>query len=144
LLSGGAIDLSLFQGRAAGLMNDTESDIMGNFVTALTTNVVGSYGTAVTEANVASLAAKIFTQKPPRGTLHGFVSPTAWAQMVQIANFNSGSVRGFLTGEPAPSVSENYGEPDRPWHGVHWHMCQEVSETSTSGNGNTTNVVAHE
>jgi hypothetical protein len=48
-----------------------------------------------------------------------------------------------LPGETAPSLSANYGEPDRPWHNVNWHLCQSVTETSVSGNGNTTNVVFH-
>jgi len=143
LLSGGAIDLSLFEGRAAGLLNDTEADVMANFVSGSSSNIAGTYGSAVTEANVALLMSKIYAQKPPKALCHGFISPLAWSQMVQISNFNAGSVRGYLAGEPAPSLSTEYGEPDRPWHGCFWHLCNSISAPTVSATVQTSNVVAH-
>jgi hypothetical protein len=134
LLSGGAVAESLFEGRVAGILNDAEADLLGSFVTSSTSNVGGTYGTAdaspptgPTEAVIAALVAQILLQKPPPGLFEGFVDPLTWAYIVQLANFNAGSVRGYLPGEPAPALSQNYGESDRPWHNVWWHLCQSVN-----------------
>src|SRR5258708_5416690 len=143
LLSGNALDFTLFSGRVSGLLNDTEGDVMGNFVTSCVTNVNGTYGTALTESTIVTAVASVLSQKPPKDPFHAFVSPTSWGQLVQIANFNSGYVRGYLPGEPAPSVSTDYGESGRPWHNCYWHLCNSLTEPSVSGNGNPNNVIFH-
>lgn len=145
LLSGDVEAASLFEGRWAGLMNDIESDFMALFTTGSTTNVVGTYGTAITEANFSTLASKLLTQKPPKTPFHFFTSPLGYSQISQIANYNSGSVRGYLPGEPSPLLERDYGdasENTRPWHNCYIHSCNSVVETSVSGNGNTINVMA--
>jgi hypothetical protein len=143
LLSGSAIDLALFKSRVAGILNDTEADFLNNFVTGSTTNVQGTYGSALTEANVCSLMVKLYNYKPPKELFEAFVSPLAWSQLVQIANFNAGSVRGYLPGEEAPALSKTWGEPDRPWHGCYWHLCQGITATTVSATLDTNNVIAH-
>ena len=145
LLSGGVENESLFAGRWTGLMNNIESDFMAQFVSGSTTNVVGTYGSAITEANVSLLAADIIAQKPPRerNSLHLFVSPTGFSQISQITNYNAGSVRGYLPGEPAPSMDEDYGENSRPWHNFMIHQCTSLTAPTVSGTVQTNNVAAH-
>jgi hypothetical protein len=110
--------------RIADMLNDIEYDVASLATAAITTNTVGSYNSAFTEANAVSAISKLDVTKTgmPR---HGFLSPTAngWASAIKISNFVNSQYIGGAT--PLSNDPSMYGT--HYWNGVYWHMTQAVN-----------------
>jgi hypothetical protein len=133
-LDGGHVLPAEIQSRMAALMNGIESDVCAAVSSGFTTNVVGSYGSNITEANVVIAMGKLFDAGVPEGDpLWAFVSskPTAWQALVQVARFSEWQV----TGRESPLVSANYANGTF-WHGATWLMSQNVAYTDVTTDTN--------
>lgn len=120
--------------RMTGLFNDIEADVLTIGATSFTTNIVGSYNSAITEANVVAGVGKLFDAKVPQDApLMGFVhqSANAWQALAQIASFANAYQRGGQAASPVLATSVGYGS-SVPYHGVEWNMSQSITKSGTS------------
>lgn len=127
----------LIQGRIAGILNNIEEDVMSLATTAFTTNTVGTYNSAITEANAVLGVGNLLAQKVPADGLTAFVHPGAksWQALVQIASF----AQFQYTGQPSMVNDPNYANTGKFWHGANWIMSQAMPQSGTS----TDNLIFH-
>jgi len=134
-----AVQMEL-ESRMSGLFNDIEADILTVANAGFTTNTVGSYNSAITEANIVSGIGKLIAARVPQDKpLVGLVAETAnaWQALAQISNFASGTYRGLAS--PSPVIAtDNYGSMV-PFHGAFWSQTTSVYRSGTSVD----NVVFH-
>ncbi len=129
-LDGGASFPEVLQSRLYALFNAIEADIGAVVTSGFTTNVVGTYNSAMTEANAVLAMGNLFSQGVPEGDpLWAFVNQgaNAWQALVQLAGF-----REFqITGVESPIVSANYGGGTQ-WHGASYVMSQAVKRSTNN------------
>lgn len=133
-LSGNTHSAGMIEQRLATMLDDIESDITALATSGFTTNVVGTYGSALTEANLVSGLSKLDIAKTPRPR-YGFISPNAlgFSSLIKISNFVNAQYIG--SGNPLS------GNPDaHHWNGVDWLKSNAVK---TTGGTDTDNFVIY-
>jgi len=129
-LDGNKVVDGLLEGRIAGILNDIEADVMSVVTSGFTTNTVGTYNNAITEANAASAIGKLYESKIPEGFIPTALvrhDANAWQALVQIAEFADAQ----NTGEVSEVGKETYGR-GKIWHGARWFMSQSMPKSGTS------------
>lgn len=129
-LDGNKVVNGLLQGRINGVLNDIETDVCSVVTSGFTTNTVGTYNSAITEANATLAMGNLFAQKVPEGELVALVHPSvnAWQALVQIPEFADYQNTGMVS----QNNQANYGSIGQYWHGARWFMSQGVNKSGTS------------
>lgn len=130
-LDGDKVNAGLLEGRIAGLLNDVESDVLSAITSGFTTNTVGTYNSAMTEANIVTAMVNYFSQLAPGDVMPtGFVrhDANAWGALLQLAAFRDYQV----TGVQAPTVNASYMNPGIERYGVRWIVTQALPKSGTS------------
>lgn len=131
MLDGDKTTSGLMLGRVFGLLNDIESDVMSVATTGFSTNVVGTYNTAITEAVLSSAHTKYKNQAPPSDVPPiGLISPgaNAWGALEQLPAFRDFQV----TGEKSFTTDANVFVNGLTRYGVRWVESQAMPVSGTS------------
>lgn len=129
-LDGGKTMEGEFQARLAGMLNDTEADILSMITSSVTTNTVGSYNSAMTEANIVAAMVAYWDNKPPAGLPTALVrhDSNAWGALSQLAAFRDYQVQGVV----APTANDSYMATGLARYGSRWTVTQSLPKSGTS------------
>lgn len=110
MLDGDKVTSGLMLGRVFGLLNDIESDVLSIVTTGFSTNVVGTYNTALTEAVISSAHTKYKNALPPSNTPPCFLirpDANAYGALEQLSAFRDYQVTGVTSPTVQPGVFIN-------------------------------------
>lgn len=112
------------------MLNDVEAEFLAAMVAAApSANTAGSYGTAATEANIVTVTTALMQQENvPPGNMIGILSPTAWGQISQVANFATAA--GANAARTASRT--DYGDGTY-FHNAEWTRSQGIPAGPASG-----------
>lgn len=129
-LDGDTSNEMLVRSRVDSILNGLEEDLLSIATSSFTTNTaVGTYNSAITEANFATCVQTLLDQRAP-GPLTALIrsGTNAWGALSQIANFANAQVTGAATGVMA---DENYGN-GRIFHSCRCFLTQALPKSGTS------------
>lgn len=129
---------NLVGARIASLLNDVEADILSIANTAFTSNVSGTYNTAITETVIVDAMQKYMGNLPPTNVLPVAIvrhDSNAWGSLLQLPVFRDWQV----TGQVSPTATDAYLDTGVQRYGARWVVSQSVNK---SGN-NIDNLVFH-
>jgi len=126
-LSGNNAMQGIIDQRIADMLNDIEYDVASVATAGFTTNTLGTYNTAFTEANAVSAISKLDGQKAPMPR-YGFLHPNTngWGAAIKISNF----VNSQYIGAESPLSKDPGAYGTHYWNGVFWRMSQAVNIAS--------------
>ena len=130
-LDGNKVNGGLMEGRIAGLLNDVETDVLSLATAGFTTNVVGSYNTAMTEANIIAAQAAYQAQLPPDNEIPVMLvrpEANAWGALLSLAAFRDYQVTGITS----PTVGQGYMANGGTRYGFQWIPTQALPKSGTS------------
>ncbi len=136
-LDGNKTQEGLMLGRISGFLNDVETDVMSLATSGFTTNVVGTYGSAMTEVNLVAAMTAFYDNLPPEEMPTALVrhGTTSWGALLQLAAFRDYQV----TGVTSPTANMTYMA-----NGVGRYGAQFVVTQAMPKNGsNTDNLIFH-
>lgn len=130
-LDGDKVNSGLMEGRIAGILNDVETDIMSIATTGFTTNTVGTYNSAMTEANIATAMTNYWGQLPPAEVMPVALvrqDANAWGALLQLAAFRDFQVTGVVS----PTVDASYMNPGVSRYGAKFVVTQAMPKSGSN------------